>query len=131
MSGTKSSSVIILPETAGDFLCLAFTGVVTREDHLNGLVNPMKGLIQKYGQYCLLIHFRPDYKGYAPDAADQSFIAIREMGPFARRIGYVNPTERKLFQTQIMRGKLGQEVRNFDNEDLAAAIRWARDGIEA
>ncbi|MBU0800644.1 MAG: STAS/SEC14 domain-containing protein [Alphaproteobacteria bacterium] len=122
------STVIIMPESDDTTLCLAFTGGVTKEDHYNNLVLPMKERIEKFGYYNLLIWHKDDFNGYEPDAADQSFVSIRDLGPYARRIAYVNPSERKLFQTTLMRVKLGHEVKNFDTKDLAEAIAWAKGG---
>ena len=122
------SSVITLPETDEYTLCLRFTGVVMRQDHYDGLVAPMRAMIEKHGGYNLVIHYAPDFAGWAPDAADQSFQSINEMGRAAGRIAYVNPPERKLFQTKLTRTLLGADVRNFENDELAAAIAWAKGG---
>jgi hypothetical protein len=128
IAAVMSNTVIILPETDDKTLCLAFTGAVTKADHYNNLVVPMTARIEQYGYYNLVIWYKDDFTGYMPEAADQSFISIRELGPHAHRIAYVNPTERKLFQTNLMRAKLGHEVKNFDTADLAAAIAWAKEG---
>lgn len=120
-------TVTILPETDDTTLCLTFSGAVTKEDHYNNLVVPMRAMIERHGYYNLAIHYTTDFKGFHPDAADQSFNSIREMGHYARRIAYINPTERKLFQTNLTRTLLGEsEVRNFEDHERAAAIAWAK-----
>jgi hypothetical protein len=124
-------SMFILPETDDITLCLALTGVVTREDHQRCLVVPMRARIEKHGYFNLVQHFLPDFRGYTPDAADSSFQSIKDMGKFARRLAYVNPTARKLFQNNITRAMLGGEVRHFENDELAEAIAWAKGGESA
>lgn len=121
-----AGSVVRLPESNDDTLCLRFDGAVTKKDHYDELVVPMRAMVQKHGYYNLLIFFSPTYKGYEPDAAEQSFNTINELGKFARRIAYVNPTARKIFQTNLTRILLGKDVRNFDTSDYAAAVAWLK-----
>jgi len=123
---TTKSSVTILPESDDFTLCLRFDGAVTKQDHYDNLVVPMRAMIEKHGYYNLLIFHAQTYQGYEPDAAEQSFNSINEMGKYARRIAYVNPTARKLFQTNLTRVLLGKEVKNFDTAELEAAIMWVK-----
>lgn len=122
MTGT----VTILPETDEFTLCLRFEGAITKKDHYDGLVVPMRAMVEKNGYYNLVIFFSPTYQGYEPDAAEQSFNSINELGRFSRRIAYVNPSVRKMFQTNLTRVLLGKEVRNFASEDMAEAVAWAK-----
>jgi hypothetical protein len=124
---TTGQSVITLPETDAQTLCLRFTGAVTKKDHYDYLVVPMRAIIEKYGYYNLVLVFDPTYQGYTPDAAEQSFNTINELGKFSRRIAYVNPSPRKMFQTSLTRILLGKDVRNFSTEELAEAIAWAKE----
>lgn len=121
-------SLIILPETDDKTLCLAMKGAVTRADHYERLVQPMRDMIEKYGYYNLVLVYRDDFTGYEPDAAEQSFQTISQLGNYARRIAFVNPTQRKILQTTLLRAQLGQEVMNFNSDELADAIAWAKQG---
>jgi hypothetical protein len=123
-----SDTVIILPETDEHTLCLRFQGVVSKKDHYENLVVPMRSRVERYGYYNLVIFFSPGFSGYDPDAAAQSFHSINDLGKYARRIAYVNPSARKMFQTNLTRVLLGKDVRNFNSESLAEAIEWARAG---
>lgn len=124
---TTGQSVITLPETDTHTLCLRFDGAVTKKDHYDHLVVPMRAMVQKYGYYNLVLIYAPTFKGYQPDAAEQSFNSINELGKFSRRIAYVNPSPRKMFQTNLTRILLGKDVRNFGTEDVAKAISWAKE----
>jgi hypothetical protein len=120
------TSVILMPESDDRTVCVTFRGIVTLADHRANLFDQMQARIEKYGYYNLVLYFHPDFRGYTPEAADSGFRGIRDMGRSARRIAYVNPTPRKLFQTQMTRALLCEEVRNFDAEELAEAIAWAK-----
>lgn len=121
-------SVITLPESDDKTLCLAFTGIVTKDDHYNHLVRPMQDAIARHGYFNLVLWYKDDFKGLSPAAAGQSFISIADLGKYAHRLAYVNPTARKLFQNTLMRGQMGQATRNFNESELAEAIAWAKQG---
>lgn len=126
-----TSSITILPQSDEYTLCLLLRGVITRADHQANLAAPMRERIEKNGYYNLVLIYDPDFEGYTPDGADSSFQSIKEMGLKARRIAYVNPTARKLFQTKITRNMLGGDVRNFEKDDVEKAIAWAKYGEQA
>jgi len=120
-------SVIILPQTDDHTLCLRFTGVVTKEDHYQGMVAPGVAIIERQGVYNLVIEYAPDYKGFLTDAADQSFRLIRDWGTYGRRIAYVNPSARKIFMTKLASILFGKAtIRYFPAGKLDAAIAWAK-----
>lgn len=121
------NTVIILPQSDDRTLCLRFEGAVTKKDHADNLITPMRAMIEKHGEYNLLIWFSDTYRGYEQDAADQSFQTIRELGRFARRIAYINPSARKIFQTNIIRVLLGKDVRNFSPEQIDEAVAWLKE----
>lgn len=121
-----ANSIIILPETDDETLCLAMRGVITKADHSAFMVEPLRERIEKHGFYNLVLVYEDDFEGYQPAAAQQSFNTISDLGPYARRIAFVNPTTRKLFQNNLMRVKLGQEIKNFNRDERAAAISWAK-----
>ena len=123
---TEDQSIVTLPETDSHTLCLRFQGVVTKKDHYDHLVVPMRAIVQQHGYYNLVLVFAPGFRGYQPDAAEQSFNSINELGRFSRRIAYVNPSPRKMFQTSLTRILLGKDVKNFSTEELAEAIAWAK-----
>ena len=120
------TSVVILPQSDEHTLCLSFVGAVTKQDHWDNLVVPMRAMVEKHGYYNLLIDFSESFKGYEPDAAEQSFKTINNLGKFSRRIAYVNPSARKMFQTNMTRVLLGKDVRNFDAHELDEAITWVK-----
>lgn len=120
------TSVVIMPQSDDCTLCLSFVGAVTKQDHWDNLVVPMRAMVEKHGYYNLLIDFSESFKGYEPDAAEQSFKTINDLGKFSRRIAYVNPSARKMFQTNMTRVLLGKDVRNFDAHELDEAIAWVK-----
>ena len=120
-------TVIILPQTDDRTLCLRYTGAVTKQDHYDGMVVPGLAIIERHGAYNLVIEYAPDYKGFRPDAADQSLRLIRDWGKYGRRIAYVNPSPRKMFMVKLARILFGKtEIRYFSTGELDAAIAWAK-----
>lgn len=117
-------SVIVLPGTQGDILCIAFRDYVRLAEYQPDFYDRMKRVVDEYGHYRLLVHYRTDFKGWEKDAAALSFQSISEMGKFARRIAYVNPPERKIFQTKLQESMLGDEVRIFNEEEYDEALAW-------
>lgn len=122
-------TVIILPQTDDCTLCLRFTGVVTKQDHYDGMVVPGMAIIERNGFYNLLIEYAPDYKGLTRDAADQRFRLINDWGKYGQRVAYVNPSPRLVFMTKLARVLLGRaDVRFFGTDELDDAIAWAKAG---
>lgn len=121
-------TVIILPQTDEQTLCLRYTGVVTKQDHYDGMVVPGLAIIERNGYYNLLIEYGPDFKGFLPDAADQSFRLIRDWGKYGRRIAYINPSPRRMFMTKIVAILLGNSaIRNFSSDEFDEAVAWVKE----
>lgn len=123
---TGGSTVIVLPETEADTLCVRFTGLIRREDHRRTLYTRLEALMEAYGSYNLLIEYGPDYIGWEQDAADISLRSIMAFGPHARRIAYVNPTEKKILQTKLTASLFSGEIRLFEKDEYPQAVVWVR-----
>ncbi len=122
---TDPSSVRFLPESQGDLICIAMKGIVSEND-FKYFQKQFLDIVGRFGHYRLLVHYQTDFKGWAPEAADMNLKIIIEYGPKARRIAYVNPPERKIFQTQLQRPILGSDVKIFPEDDLEKAMTWIR-----
>lgn len=119
-------TVLILPQSDDDTLCITVRGRVTLDDHTHGLRKQLEERIKRVGYYNLVMFYAPDFAGWEADAAAQSFTSIYELGRYARRIAFVNPPDSKIFQTKISRPLLSGEVEIFRLEDLDNAISWAK-----
>lgn len=124
--GTGKQSVVIMPESEGNVLCIRHSGLITSEDHTAYLTNQFPGLIQEYGTVNVLIFYDDDYKGYTPEAADSSIRSMLDYGRFVRKLAYVNPPETRIMLHKILHEVITGEVRFFNKESLADALQWIK-----
>jgi hypothetical protein len=119
-------SIRIYPETDDKTLCVSLHGLISKEDYDKCFFKPLEAFVKKGIKFGLLIHYAEDYKGWTPGAADSSFRSIIDHGKDARKMAYVNPPESKIFQVKMAKPLLGGEVRYFDNDELAEALKWIK-----
>lgn len=123
---TAGSTVIILPETNEQTLCVELTGRVRQEDHKKNLAGQLQKIIDRQGWYNLLVYYGPGYEGWEKDGAEISFQSIAKFGKLARRLAYVNPPEKKVFQNKISAPLFGGETRYFEDNELKQAMEWVK-----
>lgn len=120
-----TSTVFVLSETGGDALCIAFRGLVRRADHKRYLRDNLVALVKAHGGYSLLIDYTA-FAGWEPDAAAISLESIVEFGPYARKLAYINPPEKKIMQHKLSGSLFGGETRFFDDLTRAEAFAWVK-----
>jgi hypothetical protein len=120
-------TIEILPETADSVLCLRFSGIITAEDFINELENPLLQIIEKYGHYSMYIDYSPAFIKWSPEAADLSFKCITACGPKVRRCAYVNPPQERLLMMKLLNPiTTNADVRYFNNGEQQIALDWIR-----
>ncbi len=122
--GTRQQTVVILPETGGDLICLRLEGEIGLDDYIKHARAPIENSVKKYGQFSLLLLYGEDYKGWSEASASASFEAIREFGKYAVRQAYVNPPQQKMFQMKVSKPLFGGEFKFFDN--YQDALLWVK-----
>ena len=120
---TMHKTVITLPESSGNLLCLHFTGIVTLENHAVLCDKPLRAIVSKYGNYRFLALYK-DFAGWTTEAADNNFRLINDICHAAERLAYVNPPERKMLQLSLQRAALTPDMSFFDEGDLEEALAW-------
>lgn len=120
-------TIEILPETADSVLCLRFSGIITPEDFINELENPLLQIIEKYDHYSMYIDYSPAFIKWSPEAADLSFKCITACGPKVRRCAYVNPPQERLLMMKLLNPiTTNADVRYFNNGEQQIALDWIR-----
>lgn len=122
-----SQTVTILPETDDKTLCVHVTGVLNTDDFEKNFINPVKAIIARYGEFHLYAFYNDDYQGWDTSAAESSFKAYSELGPFGRRCAYVNaPDSRHLILKMLRPLMPDADIRFFDSDEAAQAMAWAK-----
>ncbi len=120
-------TVVPLPESRDDILAVSMHGRIVLADYVPNFYNPMAAIVKKHGHFRLLVHYATDFGGWGKDAADLSFQSIYEYGRFARKIAYINPPEKKMFQVKLTGNLLSGDVRIFDKSQRDEALSWIRE----
>ncbi len=66
-------TVIILPETNKDLLCLRLTGMITAEDFTKNFGDHVQKIAEEYDHYHLFVFYDEHFEGWSREAADLSF----------------------------------------------------------
>jgi DNA-binding transcriptional ArsR family regulator len=122
----EDATVIVLPETDEQALCVELTGVIRREDHELNLRGNLKKIIEKKGWYNLLVKFSPSFKGWEESAAAISLKTITEFAKYGRRHAYVNPSERDIYRNKMSAPMFGGETRYFNRDQFQEALDWVK-----
>jgi hypothetical protein len=125
-SECANDNIVILPESDDRTLCVSVSGVLEVEDYENCFYQPLDKMVKAGKKFGLLMIYTKDYKGWSKEAADRSFQSIIEHGKFARKLGYVNPPESKIFQIKMARDLFSGEIRFFEEDQLQEAIKWIK-----
>lgn len=121
-------TVRIHPATKGNLLCFELDGLVTQKDHKRFLVDPLRKIIKRYGEYRVLMIYKPTMKGWEPDAAEQNLAIVLECIPYCKKAAYVNPPKKKIYQMKMTEPLITFDIRYFDTRDLDKALRWVKAG---
>lgn len=122
--GERQQTVVIMPETSGDLICLRLEGEICLDDYMKHARAPIENSVNKNGHFRLLLLYGENYKGWSEASASASFEAIREFGKYAVRQAYVNPPQQKMFQMKVSKPLFGGEFKFFDN--YQEALRWVK-----
>jgi hypothetical protein len=119
-------TVRIHPATKGDLLCFELDGLVTQKDHKKYLVDPLRKAIKKYGEYRVLMLYKPTMKGWEPGAAEQNLAIVLECIPYCKKAAYVNPPKKKIYQMKMTEPLITFDIRYFDTRDFDKALKWIK-----
>lgn len=125
-SHSEEGHIDLLPETDDRTLCVSVHGVISVEDYEEYIYKRLDAMVKKGKKFALVLHYDPSYKGWSKEAADRSFQSIINHGRHARKLAYVNPPESKIFQLKVAKDLFSGEIRFFENDELAEALKWAK-----
>ena len=121
-----NNTITVMPESGGQTLCLALDGQITRKSHQEYLRAGLENILKNHDSYNLLLYYTPGYQGWDPAAADSSMQSILDYGRKARKLAFVNPSEKKIMQHKMTPDLFGGETRFFDAHELQEAISWVK-----
>lgn len=122
----EAPTMTVLPESEGEFLVLSLQGVISLKDFNRCLYKEAVKRIEKYGHFSMMHVFSPTYKSWALEAADASFRSMVEMGQKTRKLAYLNPPERKIFQMSLQKPMFSADIRYFQSGEFNKALEWLK-----
>ncbi len=119
-----NATIITLPETTENTICLQLTGMITAEDFTTLFDMPVQKAVETKGYYNLFIYYDSAFEGWTREAADLSFKCISKYSPRARRLAYVNAPDSRMLMMKMLEPMMQAEVRYFDEEQKDEALHW-------
>ncbi|HTK84327.1 MAG TPA: STAS/SEC14 domain-containing protein [Patescibacteria group bacterium] len=123
---STSPTARIHPASKGNILCFELDGLVTQKDHKKCVVDSLRKTIKKYGEYRVVMIYKPTLKGWEPDAAEQNLEIVLECMPYCKKAAYVNPPKKKIYQMKMTESLIHFDIRYFDTRDLDKALKWIK-----
>jgi hypothetical protein len=120
------SSIVVLPDTDNETLCVSLYGVVNEPDYTKNFHSLLQDFVERGQIFNLLINYDSTFKGWERDAADLSFKSIINYGQKTRKMAYVNAPDSKMLQMKLTAPLLSGEVRFFEQDELGNAIQWVK-----
>jgi SpoIIAA-like len=121
-----NNSVVVLPESDHQTLCVSLFDVVSEPDYKNNFYSTLKTFVENGQIFNLLINYDSTFKGWDREAAELSFQSIIDYGNKTRKMAYVNAPDSKMLQTKLTGSLLSGEVRFFEAAELKNAIHWVK-----
>ena len=113
----------VMPGCSDKTLYIKVTKPITVKGYKENFLPRVHEIIDKYGEFRLLIHFE-SFKGWEPEAAREDMETFVKLSGDFSKIALVNPPETEVFRRQIKKGAQKGEVRFFNQEDLEKAKEW-------
>ncbi len=126
----ERSTVRVLPQTDDQMLCVEFSGLIRADDFRREFRNNLEKTIKTHGFYDVLIVHAPSFKGWEPEAADESLHTVMDLAKYGRRRAMVNPPEKIVLMQKVSGDKLfGGETRYFNADQFDEALVWVKGSI--
>lgn len=122
----STDTVVILPETDDQTLCVEFSRLIRREDYRRCFREPLQKIVERHGYYDLLINHLPTFKGWEEDAADLSMQTVVEYAKYGRRRAMINAPEKFILMQKISPEVYGGETRYFGPGQFKTALNWVK-----
>ncbi len=126
MGQKDTATVIVLPQTDENTLCVELRGLIRRDDHKRNLHDNIEKMVARQGWFKMLVYFGPEYQGWEHGAAEFSMGSIIDLGKYARKLAYINPPEKKILQNKLAAPLLSGEIRYFDQNHFQDAVDWIK-----
>ncbi|MBU0858971.1 MAG: STAS/SEC14 domain-containing protein [Alphaproteobacteria bacterium] len=124
-----STTVILLPETRDNIICLRLRGTVTAPDYKDVFAAVVEDVCARYDWYNIYVDHDSSFRGWEPEAADLSFRCISTYGGKARRMAYTNPPDSLHLLMKMLEPLHTCETRFFDAGEEAVALAWVHQDI--
>jgi hypothetical protein len=119
-----TETVIVLPETKSDTLCIRLTGMVSGEDFTKNFGNMVQAMAERHQYYNLYVVYDDKFEGWSREAADLSFKNISQFGPHARRLAYINAPDSRMLMMKMLSPIMHAEVKYFELSEKDEALEW-------
>lgn len=123
---TKEATVSLHPASGKNILCFQLDGFVTRNEHKKFLIDPLREAVKKYGNYRVIMIYKPTFEGWEAAAADDNMKIVLECMNFCERAAYVNPPKKKIMQMKMSEPLIKFDIRYFDTAQTDEALAWIR-----
>ena len=119
-------SVVLMPESEHNTLCLALQGTVKYEDYAAIFRGQIEETLRENDNFNILIYYSPAFQGWERDAADMSLQTIIDYGSKIHKLAHVNPPEKRVLMQKLAPTLFSGESKNFTGEELDSALNWIK-----
>ena len=114
----------LLPETAGNVICLEISGRVTLEDYKSVLMPVANDVLSTFGDCRILISYTGRFYGWDADAASFDFSMLLEKASLVKKVALINPPENVVSRWDKIKPLIGGEVRIFAAAEFDDGLKW-------
>lgn len=122
-----SKTVITLPGTDENSLCLRLTGTVDAADYEEFFYAPMRTFLAAGTRYNLYLLYDEKFTGWTEEAADLSFKCISSTVSLARRVAFVDAPDSRMLMMKIFLPVMAGEIRYFETDEAEQALIWVKE----
>lgn len=120
--------LFVLPDTAGDFICVQASDTLSANDYHDILVPLIEDKIKKFGPIRMVIYFDHSFTGFKAGAMwEDAKLGYNHAKDFIR-IGIVGGPEWMDWATKFGNALTQGEVQHFTESQFLQALHWSNDG---
>ncbi|MDO6452608.1 STAS/SEC14 domain-containing protein [Neptunomonas phycophila] len=118
----------VLPDTAGDFICVQASETLSTQDYQDILVPLIEDKVQKFGPLRMVIYFDQTFTGFEVGAIwEDAKLGINHAQDFIR-IAIVGGPQWMDWAATFGNALTKGEVQHFSESQFLHALHWSNDG---
>ncbi len=115
----------VMPETDDYTICMQVDKPISKEGYRDNFMPRLREMMDKHGELRILVYFKK-YDGWEEQAAGFDIETTVNYGKFVKKMAFVNPPEKMIFNNKIREPLISGELEYFSEEDLKKAIKWVK-----